>query len=144
MTWQKHAGKKLLKIIIQDSNFSILAIVDANYNFIFIDVGAFGKESSGTIFRKMTLYQKLENNRLNILRSISLPGTEQPNLPYTFIGDKAFSLCPYMMRPYSGKSLAYKKKYLVIDYRVPDELLKGHSVFYQINGKFSTNLQVWI
>lgn len=44
----------------------LLAIVDAKYNFIYIDVGAFGKESDSTVFERSNLYEKLENNDLHI------------------------------------------------------------------------------
>lgn len=38
----------------------LLAVVDANYKFIYIDVGAFGKESDNTIFERTHFYRKLE------------------------------------------------------------------------------------
>lgn len=69
----------------------LLTIVDANYKFIY-DVGAFGKDSDSTIFQKSDFYRKLENNSLNIPKAQPLPGTESPRMPYTFVGDEAFSL----------------------------------------------------
>lgn len=88
----------------------LLAIVDVNYKFIYIDVGAFGKEADSTIFEKTPFYKKLENNELNIPRSQPLPGTAGPNIPYSFIGDEAFSLSQDVMRPFGGKVLSDKKK----------------------------------
>jgi len=82
----------------------LLAIVDANYKFIYIDVGAFGKESDSTIFENSPFNKKLQNNELNI------PGTDNPKMPFTFIGDEAFALSPKIMRLYSGKVMSDKKK----------------------------------
>lgn len=38
----------------------LLGIVDANYKFIYIDVGAFGKESDSTIFEKLIFLENLK------------------------------------------------------------------------------------
>jgi hypothetical protein len=43
----------------------LLAIADANYKVIYIDDGAFGKDSDSSIFERTDFY-KLENNELNI------------------------------------------------------------------------------
>lgn len=36
----------------------LLAVVDANYKFIYVDVGAFGKELDSTFFEKTPFYKK--------------------------------------------------------------------------------------
>lgn len=87
----------------------LLAIVDANYKLIYIDVCTFEKDLDITIFEKTPFYKKLENNELNIPRSQPLPDTAGPNMPYTFIGDEAFSLLQDIMRPFSGKVLSDTK-----------------------------------
>ena len=89
----------------------LLAIADANYKFIYIDVGAFGKNSDSSIFERTDFYKKLENNELNIPKGQPLPGTVGPNMPYTFIVDEAFSLSRNVMRPYSGKVLSHKRDF---------------------------------
>lgn len=76
----------------------LLAIVDANYKLIYIDVGAFEKELESTIFESSPFYKKLENNELNIPRSQPLPGTDNPKMLFIFIGDEAFSFSPKIMR----------------------------------------------
>lgn len=94
----------------------LLAIVDVNYKFIYIDVGAFGKESDSTIFERIPFYKKLKNNELNIPKSQPLPGTVGPNMPFTFIGDEVFSLSPDIMRPFSGKVLSDTRR--IFNYRL--------------------------
>lgn len=72
----------------------LLAIIDADNKFIYIDVGAFGKESDSRIFENSPFNMKLQNNELNIPGSQPLPGTDNPKMSFTYIGDEAFSLSP--------------------------------------------------
>lgn len=78
----------------------LLSIVDANYKFIVVDVGAFGKNSDASILRNSSLGKGLQDGTLNIpAHKIPLGGTEL--LPHVIVGDEAFPLCTYLMRPYS-------------------------------------------
>jgi hypothetical protein len=79
----------------------LLALVDANYRFIAIDVGAYGKNSDGDIFSNSNLGKSLKDNKLQIPPGKQLPGSEE-KFPYIIIGDEAFPLSTYLMRPYSG------------------------------------------
>jgi len=40
----------------------LLAVVDSDYKFIYVDVGSFGKDSDSTIFKNSTLWTLLANN----------------------------------------------------------------------------------
>lgn len=112
----------------------LLAIADASYTFIYIDVGAFGKESDSTIFARTPFYKKLENNELNIPRGQPLPGTAGTNMPFSFIGDEAFSLSPNIMRPFSGKILSDKKR--VFNYRLSRARRNVESAFGILSNKW--------
>jgi hypothetical protein len=68
--------KKIFSVIL-------LALVDANYNFITIDVGSFERSSDGGVFSHSTLGKRMENGSLlNIPPDSCLPGTniERPLL----------------------------------------------------------------
>lgn len=78
-----------------------MAVVDANYYFIFADVGCQGRISDGGVFRNTSFYQKLQNNELNLPNDQSLPGRQQ-NIPFVFVADDAFPLQRHIMKPYSG------------------------------------------
>jgi len=82
----------------------LLALVDAQYNFIAVDVGAYGKNSDGGILAHSNLGKSLENGSLNIPKDEFLPGTTI-SAPYVILGDEAFPLKTYLMRPYPGKQL---------------------------------------
>ncbi|XP_024889713.1 protein ALP1-like, partial [Temnothorax curvispinosus] len=77
----------------------LLAVADANCCFTIVDIGAEGRRSDGGIFRDSKLGHQLENNDLKLpkARSISENG---PTLPYVLVGDAAFGLTSYMLRPY--------------------------------------------
>lgn len=111
----------------------LLAIADSNYNFIYIDVGDFGKESDSTIFQRSSFNRKLEENTLNIPRPQPLPGTAT-RMPYTFIGDEAFSLSPNIMRPFSGKVLSEKKR--IFNYRLSRARRNVESTFGILSNKW--------
>ena len=44
----------------------LLALVDANYKFIYLDVGCNGKISDGGVFRNSMLSKRISTNLLNI------------------------------------------------------------------------------
>lgn len=87
----------------------LLAVADAQYNFLYIDVGSYGKDSDSLIFQNSRFNKKLESGDLNIPTGKPLPGMDHPALPYVFVGDEAFSLSQNVLRPYSGKFLSEKK-----------------------------------
>ncbi|XP_046141226.1 uncharacterized protein LOC123987698 isoform X1 [Osmia bicornis bicornis] len=84
--------------------FSIVlfALVDADYNFMYVDVGCQGRISDGGVFKNTNLYKKLENNTLNIPAPSALQVPYSLKIPYMVLGDKAFALNEYTMRPFEG------------------------------------------
>lgn len=85
------------------SHFSIvlMAVADADYNFIFVDIGCQGRISDGGVFKNCELYKKIENTNLNAPEPSALVGRET-KVPYVLLGDAAFPLNDHIMKPYSG------------------------------------------
>lgn len=83
--------------------FSIVlfGIVDANYSFIFVNVGCQGRISDGGVYANTTLQTLIDENALNIPAVCSLPGRTL-SVPYVFIGDDAFPLRQHILKPYPG------------------------------------------
>nr|XP_022907045.1 uncharacterized protein LOC111418655 [Onthophagus taurus] len=106
------------------SFFSIVlfALVDANYNFLFADVGSQGRISDGEIFKNSVLWEKIQENSLCLLKAKALPGREK-HVPYVMLGDEAFTLHENVMKPYSGvyELKGQKKEYSTTAYQ-------GHGV----------------
>ena len=81
----------------------LLAVVDANYKFIYVDVGNYGRQSDGGTFSRSSLTTAMEKGTLSLpLPSLLLNDIEAP---YVFVGDEAFPLKKNLMRPYPGRNL---------------------------------------
>lgn len=93
----------------------LLAVVDSNRRFVYIDVGSMGRFSDGGILNDSVFGQKLKTGNLN------LP-SEEPlypdgmNMPYVFIGDEAFPLLHNLMRAYPQSRLSESRR--IYNYRV--------------------------
>jgi hypothetical protein len=51
-----------------------MAVVNANYEFIIVDVGTNGRVSDGGVFSNTEFYRRLVNNELHIPQPDDLPG----------------------------------------------------------------------
>ncbi|XP_049277298.1 uncharacterized protein LOC125775091 [Anopheles funestus] len=80
----------------------LLGVVDSNSNFIFADVGSRGRISDGGVFKNTLLYHKLETNECNLPCPAPLSPSSNILVPYMFLGDKAFPLTQYCLRPFGG------------------------------------------
>ncbi|KAF4530371.1 hypothetical protein B566_EDAN018515 [Ephemera danica] len=100
--------KKMFSIVL-------MAICDANYKFLWVDIGAPGSESAGGVLQRSELGLALHNHVLNLPTATNLPNTNI-KFPYFFVGDEAFPLGPSLMRPYPGQFLPNHKK--VLNYRL--------------------------
>lgn len=87
----------------------LLALADADCKFIYVNVGDLGKNSDAGIFSRSDLAARLETNTLNIPGVKELPGTRD-RLPHVIVGDEAFPLKLYLMRPYPGTQLDDQSK----------------------------------
>lgn len=93
----------------------LLALVDANYKFIYVDVGAAGRSGDAGIYGNSTLKHSLDNNRLNLPDSGTLKGTST-SCKFHFIGEDAFGLSEQMMKPYPHRQLEKEKQ--IFNYRL--------------------------
>ncbi|KAL3198608.1 hypothetical protein MRX96_014423 [Rhipicephalus microplus] len=69
--------------------------------FIYVEFGHSGSESDGGIFSRFNLEKNILQGALG-LPPVSTMGNEGP-LPYFFVGDEAFPLKEYVMRPYARR-----------------------------------------
>ncbi|XP_040199369.1 protein ANTAGONIST OF LIKE HETEROCHROMATIN PROTEIN 1-like [Rana temporaria] len=97
-------------------SFVLMAVVDAKYNFIYIDVGAYGSSSDSGVFNHSTFGRMIRANSLDLPNDSSLPGTNEPALPFVFVGDEAFALGKNLLRPFSSRALSNDKR--IFNYRL--------------------------
>lgn len=80
----------------------LLGICDANYMFSCVDIGAYGRRSDGGIFRDSTIGRKFFTQQMSLPKSKPLTVDGEP-MPYVLVGDEAFQLTEFLLRPYPGK-----------------------------------------
>lgn len=93
----------------------LLGLVNAEYKFLFVDIGKNGHIHDASVFRESPLAIKLYSQTLNVPLPSSLPGYDR-NLPYVIIADDAFPLKVNLMKPYPGRGLTFEKK--IFNYRL--------------------------
>lgn len=77
----------------------LMAVCDANYRFTLVDIGSCGRKSDGGILRDSKMGKMLETGQFNIPEPQPLY-QGGPVLPYVIVGDEAFPLKKYLLRPY--------------------------------------------
>jgi len=91
-------------------------VVDSNYRFVYIDVGAYGKDCDSSVFQRTNFYRMLTDGRLDVPQPALIQEGSDVNLPFGLVGDQAFSLTDKVLRPYKGYFLSDTKKYSTIDF----------------------------
>ncbi|XP_067216735.1 uncharacterized protein [Linepithema humile] len=81
-------------------SINLLAISDAKYRFIIVDIGAPGRQGDSGVLTNSGLMNLLEDKKLKIPPAAQLDGSNE-EFPFVFVADEAFPLTTYMMRPYS-------------------------------------------
>ena len=93
--------------------FSIVlfALVDADYKFLYVDVGAEGRASDSSLWKYSAFHKDIEKeeNPLSVPKPENFPGF-QNKLPYYFIGDDAFEMSESLMKPYPTTRLSLKQR----------------------------------
>ena len=95
----------------------MLAVVDANYKFMYVDVGSYGADSDAGIFRHSGISNALEQDKagLSPCEQQLLPDGDT-DVPYFLIGDDAFALKTWMMKPYSKREMTASER--IFNYRL--------------------------
>ncbi|XP_068127391.1 uncharacterized protein [Hyperolius riggenbachi] len=89
-------------------SITLLAVVDADYRFTYIDVGNYGSSNDASIFERCKLGVRLNDGKLDLPPARPWPGRTEPK-PFTFVADEGFGLSVNVMRPYSQKKMNLHK-----------------------------------
>lgn len=93
----------------------LLAVVDADYNFLIVDIGAEGSMGDAATLANSEFGKRLKNGTLHLPPPRRLARRDQV-MPFYFVGDAAFPLMENLFKPYGGKNCSHKQR--VFDYRL--------------------------
>ena len=93
----------------------LLAVVDANYRFLYVDIGKNGRASDSTVWEQTALKLAIDSCAIKIPAERELPHSNK-SLPYVFVGDDAFALSKNMMKPYPFSNQTYEQR--IFSYRL--------------------------
>ena len=96
----------------------LMALVDDDYRFTYVEIGDYGSNSGGALFKNCVFGKVFMNDELDVP-----PPTHLPNYPasgpvsYCFVADEAFPLCCDLMRPFVRLSASLEQALKVFNYR---------------------------
>ncbi|XP_050315429.1 uncharacterized protein LOC126749803 [Anthonomus grandis grandis] len=114
----------------------LMALCDANYKFIMVDIGAEGRHSDGGIFKNSNMGRLIATNNLNFPPPCALIDNGD-EVNFYICGDEAFPLSTCLMRPYPGRFLPQIKR--IFNYR----LSRGRRVVENAFGILSAKWRVY-
>ena len=90
--------------------FIVLQVVaDSKSRFVFIDIGANGKQSGGGTFFGSALYHFLEESESTFKKPASFGGSGK-EVPFVILGDKALPLKTSLMKPFARKDMSCEER----------------------------------
>ncbi|XP_072180533.1 uncharacterized protein [Diadema setosum] len=92
-----------------------MALVDADFKFVWIDVGGHRSMSDAQIYNASELKGCLEDGIIDFPDPDPMPNDDQ-DMPYFLLGDDAFGLRTYLMKPFSHRGLTEEE--LITNYRI--------------------------
>ncbi|XP_044133457.1 protein ANTAGONIST OF LIKE HETEROCHROMATIN PROTEIN 1-like [Bufo gargarizans] len=94
----------------------LMAIADAEYRFVAVHIGAYGRTNDSMIFKNSFMGRSVYNRRFDFPPPEPMPGTDSPPLPYVLVGDEAFQMSGNLIKPYSSRGLDATKR--IFNYRL--------------------------
>lgn len=94
----------------------LLGLVDANYKFVAVDIGAYGRENDAGVFAKSSFGRRIRDGTFSIPPPKKLPGTDI-EVPHVIVGDEAFGLHQNLMKSYARRTALDDRSKLTYNYR---------------------------
>ena len=109
----------------------LLALVDAHYRFIWASIGAPGNTHCSTYFQRTSLCEKITKGELILSKVQRVDDIE---IPIQILGDGAFPLRSWLMRPYGNALRTPDKRYF--NYRSSRNRIATEGAFGKLKGRF--------
>ena len=88
----------------------LMAICDARYIFTLVDVGSYGSNNDCGVFRNSLMGKAFFENKLKLPEAEYLENSSiTDKVPYFLVGDEAFPLQSWLLRPYPGQGIPEEK-----------------------------------
>ncbi|XP_057294525.1 uncharacterized protein LOC130623036 [Hydractinia symbiolongicarpus] len=95
----------------------LMAICDARYVFSFVDIGDYGSNNDSGVFRRSAIGKSFFKKEMNLPEPENIENSPTFGLmPYYLVGDDAFPLQQWLMKPYPGQGI--KENQLIFNYRL--------------------------
>ena len=78
---------------------NLMALCDAHYRFLFVDIGSYGRDNDAAVFSRTQLFNMLENGTAQLPPPLNI---HEHSLHYSLVGDDIFPLKTWLMKPYRG------------------------------------------
>ena len=93
----------------------LMALVDANYRFLYATCGDYGSISDGGIFERTDLKAALRDNSINLPPPSPIVPGQRP-VPYYIVADEAFPLQIWLMKPLPQRNMTREQR--IFNYRL--------------------------
>ena len=111
----------------------LMALVDVNLEFLYVDAGQCGRHADGGIWRNCALNQRMEQGVAHTPPPRELPGTDVQS-PYVIVGDRAFPLTEHLQRLYSRHNM--KEREMIFNYRLSRACRVSENTFGVMSNRF--------
>ncbi len=93
----------------------LMALMDANYKLLWVEVRAHGSAGDAQVFNNSELKEAIDCDALNIPAPEPLPYDDKA-MPYFIVGDDAFALRTWLQKPFSLRLLTMNER--IYNYRL--------------------------
>ena len=101
----------------------MLALVDGQYKFRWVDAGTAASCSDAQIFNASQLKRKIDDGRIGFPDPAPITHGGR-DVPYFILADDAFALKTWMMKPYGSRMLTREERMTTTEYQGAGELLE--------------------
>ena len=121
---QYHNIKKFYSVIL-------LALVDVKYRFIWASLGAPGNSHDSALFESTTLWSNIVSG--DVLSEAAAKTNDDIVIPPLILGDGAFRIRSFLLKPYGDAVLSDKKRYF--DYPASRRRMVTEGAFGKLKGR---------
>ena len=129
-----NSGEEAMKQYYNFKNFYsvvLLALVDAKYRFIWASLGAPGNTHDSTYFQSTSHWDETNAGKVLPDKNVVVDGVEAPPV---ILGDGAFPLSSWIMKPHRDAVLTPEKAYF--NYRLSRARMITEGTFGKLKGRF--------